>query len=186
MIHVPANDPHSLDRLFEIEGRAELVGERIVEIRDGEWEAFIAGQTFRSLAEYRDNVKKGRAYSGKIVFSVPQLPSKRRTFSPDASFMVENRPKGNKREIDGPPDFAVEVRSPSDTERDIKTKRADYFQAGTKMVWDVNPDKGTIDAYSADAHDTPVRFQRGGEAHAEPLLPGWKVSVDWMLNEPDY
>ena len=48
------------------------------------------------------------------------------------------------RFIEGPPTFAVEVRSENDygpaAEREMAAKRADYFEAGTLVVWDVDPD----------------------------------------------
>ena len=58
------------------------------------------------------------------------------------------------RFIDGPPTFAVEVRSEHDygakAETELAAKRADYFQAGTRVVWDVDPLAKTIAVYRAD------------------------------------
>ena len=86
--------------------------------------------------------------------------------------------------IPGPPDFAVEVRSENEygpaAERDMATKRAEYFEAGTRVVWDVDPEAGTVRSYRADGTD--VTFAAGSEADAEPAVPGWRLSVDWLMS----
>lgn len=55
----------------------------------------------------------------------------------------------------GAPAFAVKVGSENDyskwAERQMAKKRADYFAAGTKVVWDVNLlSEEVIKSYSAD------------------------------------
>jgi Uma2 family endonuclease len=79
--------------------------------------------------------------------------------------------------------FAVEVRSENDygraAERKIAAKIADYFAAGTLVVWDVDllsPDVVRKDR--ADAPDQPEIFRRGERADAEPAVPGWQMAVD--------
>jgi Uma2 family endonuclease len=86
------------------------------------------------------------------------------------------------RFIEGPPTFAVEVRSENDygdaVEGAMLAKRIDYFSAGTLVVWDVDPIAETIDCYRSTAPDQPVRWVRGQTADAEPAVPGWRISVD--------
>ncbi len=60
----------------------------------------------------------------------------------------------------------------------MEAKRADYFEAGTAVVWDVNPVNEVIRRYR---RDSPVRaeiFIRGQQADAEPAVTGWSVVVD--------
>jgi Uma2 family endonuclease len=90
------------------------------------------------------------------------------------------------RFIDGPPTFAVEVRSECEYEPgadvDMVEKRADYFAAGTKVVWDVdtkNPD--VINVYRPDQPDQPTVYRRGDVAEAEPAVPGWRLGVDELF-----
>jgi Uma2 family endonuclease len=75
----------------------------------------------------------------------------------------------------------VEVRSENDygdaAEDQMAAKRADYFAAGTRVVWDVDPLAETVAVYGADAPTQPVRYRRGDVAEAEPAVPGWRVSV---------
>ena len=81
-----------------------------------------------------------------------------------------------------PPVFAVEVRSENDYGDAADTaraaKRADYFEAGTLVVWDVDPIADQILKYRCDAPDQPVVFSRGQVADAEPAVPDWTMAVD--------
>jgi Uma2 family endonuclease len=87
------------------------------------------------------------------------------------------------RFLEGAPIFAVEVRSEHDygraAEREMAVKRADYFAAGTLIVWDVDlQSENVIKAYKANAPEHPVIFRRGEIADAEPAVPGWRMAVD--------
>jgi Uma2 family endonuclease len=120
----------------------------------------------------------GRAYPDNVGYKV-NLPN-RDSFSPDASFYVGKATA--MRFLEGAPIFAVEVRSENDygpnAEVAMAKKRADYFAAGTLVVWDVdllNPD--VIKSYDANDPDKPKVFGRGDVADAEPAMPGWRISV---------
>ena len=60
----------------------------------------------------------------------------------------------------------------------MAAKRADYFEAGTTVVWDVDPMSDLVRKYRADFPDQPIVFARGQEADAEPAVPGWRMAVD--------
>ena len=59
----------------------------------------------------------------------------------------------------------------------MAAKRADYFEAGTKVVWDVDPLAECIHIYRAEMLDQTTTFRRGQVIDAEPELPGWRVDV---------
>ena len=63
-------------------------------------------------------------------------------------------------------------------DQEYEEKRVDYFAAGTEIVWDVDPIAETIFAYRAGDPTTPIEFHVGDVADAEPVLPGWRLSVD--------
>jgi len=64
----------------------------------------------------------------------------------------------------------------------LAEKRADYFAAGTLVVWDVDLlNNDTIKVYRASAPDQPTMYRRGETAEAEPALPGWRMPVDELL-----
>ena len=120
---------------------------------------------------------------------MPELSSGRESFSPDASFYDGPPPANDMRFIEGPPTFAVEVRSEDDygpaADREYAAKRADYFEAGTLVVWDVDPVAEMIRSYRRDRPDPPTVFARGQEADAEPAVPGWRVAVDAVFPPRD-
>ncbi len=81
------------------------------------------------------------------------------------------------------PVFAAEVRSEGDygpqAERDMAAKRADYFAAGCKVVWDVDLlGDDVVRVYRASDPLTPTIYRRGEIAEAEPAVPGWTMPVD--------
>lgn len=86
------------------------------------------------------------------------------------------------RFIPGPPTLAVEVRSEDDSgpaaEEEMAAKRADYLDAGTAVVWDVDPLAACVRVFRCDSPGSPEVFQRGQVADAEPAVPGWRLAVD--------
>ena len=124
----------------------------------------------------------GVAPPDDVGFVVPELLSGRRSFSPDASFFLGPLPADEMDFLDGPPMFAVEVRSKGDhgdsAEAAMAAKRLDYFEAGTRVVWDVDPRAKCVRSYRADSPDQPILFVAGQVAEAEPAVPGWRIAVD--------
>ncbi|MHB1559644.1 MAG: Uma2 family endonuclease [Isosphaeraceae bacterium] len=182
----PAARRATLEDLLKTEGKAELIGGRIVEqMATGHLPNRIAGRIFISLQNHSDASGAGLAYTDSMGFAVNELPSGRESFSPDASFYMGPLPSNPMRFVEGPPTFAAEVRSECDyrdaAERDMAAKREDYFQAGTLVVWDVDSVAGCIWKYSLSSPDRPERFARGDQADAEPAVPGWRVAVDWIF-----
>ena len=172
----------TLKDLYREPGKAELIGGRIVQLMaTGRKPNRIAGRIFRSLDDYALKIGKGEAYTDNMGFEVPVLPSGRESFSPDTSYHAGPFPENPMRFIKGPPTFAVEVRSENDTEIEMAEKRADYFAAGTKVVWDVDPVNECVHVYRASAPTQPTTYRRGQMAEAEPAVPGWRMAVDQIF-----
>lgn len=67
----------------------------------------------------------------------------------------------------------------------MAAKRADYFAAGTLVVWDVDVlEAQTVAVYRAAAPATPAVYRRGELAEAEPALPGWTMAVNDLFPPP--
>ena len=178
------SNPATLLDLLKVEGKAELIGGRIVTIMpSGDAPSSVAFEIAVGIREYVKSVGRGKAYADGIGFALPApLPSGRQSFSPDAAYFSGSPPANKMRFVEGTPELAVEVRSENDygpkAERDMATKRADYFAAGTQVVWDVDTVAETITAYKSSNPAAPVVFRRGDAADAEPALPGWRLPVD--------
>jgi Uma2 family endonuclease len=176
----------TLDDLYRTPEKAELIKGRIVRfMATGRKPNRVVGRIYRSLDEYADTTRRGSAYTDNMGFAIPELPSGRESFSPDAAYYDGPLPSDPMRFIEGPPTFAVEVRSENDygpaAEAEMADKRADYFAAGTKVVWDVDPLAECIHVYKASAPSQPLTYHRGQTAEAEPAVPGWRVAVDWIF-----
>lgn len=174
----------TFDDLLRVEGKAELVAGRIVRLMpSGDAPSEVAFEIAVSLRAHARRTGVGVAYPDGIGYAQrPPLPGGRQSFSPDASYYVGPRPRNRMRFIEGAPTFAVEVRSEHDygdaAEAEMAAKRADYFRAGTRVVWDVDPVALTIASYRADSPTQPIFFGRGQVADAEPAVPGWRLAVD--------
>jgi Uma2 family endonuclease len=173
----------TLDDLYRVDGKAELIGGRIVPLMaTGRRPNRVAFRICRSLDDYAQATAKGEAYTDNIGFAVPRLASGRESFSPDASYFLGPFPLNEMRFLNGPPVLAVEVRSENDygdkAEAAQAAKRADYFEAGTGVVWDVDPVNDRILKYAGDAPDHPTVFVKGQLADAEPAVPNWTIAVD--------
>jgi Uma2 family endonuclease len=172
----------TIEDLYHVDedGKAEIVdGELILMSPTGDLPGSAAGEIFVSLRGYARRTKAGRAYGDNIGFIV-NLPN-RKSFSPDAAFYVGPRFGG--KFLEGAPIFAVEVRSEGDygqrAESAMAKKRADYFAAGTLVVWDVDVlVEEVVRCYRFDNPGSPKVFHRDEIANCEPELPGWSMPVE--------
>ena len=177
--------PHAvatLDDLARVEGKAELVDGRIIpQMPSGDIPSEVAFEIAVSLREYARNRGVGVAYADGVGYALrPPLANGRQSFSPDASYYVG--PRNRMRFLEGPPTLAVEVRSENDygdaADEAIAAKRADYFEAGTLVVWDVDPLAGTVTVWKAESPEASITFGPGEVAEAEPSAPGWRLAID--------
>ena len=61
----------------------------------------------------------------------------------------------------------------------MAAKRADYFAAGTLVVWDVDVlENHVVRVYRAADPEHPMAYRRGEHAEAEPALPDWSMPVE--------
>ena len=175
----------TIEDLYDVpdNAKAEIAnGEIILMSPTGDMPSRAGGSIYIGLRQHEGKTP-GRAYPDNVGFRV-NLPN-RESFSPDAAWYT-GQPTGMKF-LEGAPVFAVEVRSENDyglnAEDAMAKKRADYFAAGTLVVWDVDllsPD--VIKSYDVNNPDNPKIFRRGDVADAEPVVPGWKISVNELFS----
>ncbi len=169
----------TVEDLAGIGGKAELVNGEIVHMSPtGILPGFAGDEIYASLLAHSRQTRVGHAFSDNKGFLV-DLPH-RRSFSPDASYYLGPM---SMKFAQGAPVFAVEVRSEGDSgpaaERDMADKRADYFAAGTLVVWDVDLEsEDVIRSYQFADPASPTIYRRGEMASAEPAVPGWSMPVD--------
>lgn len=175
----------TIDDLYRVPGKAEIVnGEIVLMSPTGAKPGRAAGRIFLSLSQH-EQVSIGYAFGDSVGFIV-RLPH-RRSFSPDAVWYTGDADDlESMKFLPQAPAFAAEVRSEGDygpqAERDILAKIADYFAAGTQVVWDVDLQSADIvRKHIPAAPTTPFVFRAGDVADAEPAVPGWRLPVDDLL-----
>ena len=170
----------TIDDLYRVpeNGKAELVNGELVHMSPtGGLPGLAAAAIYASLRRHQRAFGSGHAYPDNVGFIVA-LPH-RQSFSPDAAFHVGAPP--TMRFVQGAPVFAVEVRSEGDygpvAEEAMARKRADYFAAGTLVVWDVDLLGEDVVRVHRAGGAAPTVSRRGQDAEAEPAVPGWRLSV---------
>ena len=170
----------TVEDLALVKSKAELINGRLVSMSPtGFLPSYAAGEIYASLREYARRTRRGYAVADNAGFIV-DLPN-RKSFSPDAAFYT-GRPTGMKF-LEGAPVFAAEVRSENDygarAEQAIADERADYFAAGTLIVWDMDVlSDDVVRFYRKEQPEKPAVYRRGEQASAELVLPEWFLSVD--------
>ncbi len=77
------------------------------------------------------------------------------------------------------PDICVEVLSPSETRRMITRKLKQYFEAGVKEVWLIDPETREAEIWTGPT--LPETFLSASDAITSPLLPGLSLSLEQLL-----
>lgn len=174
----------TLDDLYRVpeDAKAELVdGELQLMSPTGGFPSSAGGAIYASLRQHQRTAGGGRAYPDNTGFIV-DLPH-RKSFSPDAAFHRD--PALSMKFVEGAPVFAAEVRSENDygprAEEEMARKRADYFAAGTLVVWDVDLLGRDIVRVFRAGQTEPTIYRRGEIAEAEPAVPGWRMPVDELF-----
>lgn len=97
---------------------------------------------------------------------------------PDVSFLAADRvpPEGLPEGFfPGPPDLAVEVVSPGDSDVEVQDKVMNYLASGTRLVWIVRPRQRTVTIYHPDGS---ARILRETETlEGEEVVPGFAMPL---------
>lgn len=114
------------------------------------------------------------------------LPNRPRTVRiPDGAFISSLRMAGYRWEdsfIQLVPDLAVEIISPSDVFYDVDCKLAEFFEAGVRRAWIVNPDLPSVRVHRSFTDVTILR--PGDELVDEEVLPGFRCPVAALFVRP--
>lgn len=160
----------------------ELVDGILVEKAMGQREGFLAATLISLLMNYVRPRRLGVVGAPDTLFRLKDG----RERLPDVCFTAwANLPTADahlQRVGLYAPDLAVEILSENNTRKEIEQKRREYFAAGTKLVWIVDPDARTVAAYTdPDAHTLLTEADTlGGGA----VLPGFALPLADLFNDP--
>jgi Uma2 family endonuclease len=157
----------------------ELVDGTLVEKAMGFDEALLGYFLSLALGDYIKTHDLGKPVGdGAMMRLFPGLVR-----IPDAAFISwERYPKKKRRRGEIPtlaPDLVVEVLSKDNTRKEMARKLREYFKAGVRLVWYVDPSKRTVRVYTAVNRSTLLDESQhldGGD-----VLPGFSLSIrDWF------
>lgn len=112
---------------------------------------------------------------GKILIAPVDVIIAEKLCQPDFAF-INNERLGiiKQKNLEGAPDWLIEVVSPSTRKRDFETKKRLYLENGVREYWIVAQDGQVVWVFTPDSPEGNVY----GKEDLEPsVLPGLKISV---------
>lgn len=161
----------------------ELIDGILVEKATGMYESFLASILIVELNKYLATNPIG-------LTSAPDGPIRvqlGRMRVPDVAFVRWDRLPGGKvprdQVLSAAPDLVVEILSPSNTKKEMDDKLKEYFKAGVRLVWYVDPEKRTAEVYTSPTN--VEQLDADGILDGRDVLPGFKLKIkDWLDKVP--
>jgi Uncharacterized protein conserved in cyanobacteria len=171
-----ATEQDVIDLADRDEGHVELVDQTLIQKPPGFMEAVLSARITSQVGRFVEEQDLG-------VTTGAGGPMRLRTGSiriPNVSVVLWERLPGRKIPTEPiptlAPDLAVEVLSKSNTPGEMARKLREYFDAGCRSVWLVDPPKRTVRVHDGPA--TSVLLSGDDAVTAESVLPGFRVSVE--------
>lgn len=173
VIHFDAHE----DRLYE------LVDGTLVEKGMGFRESVLAMLLIKVLKQFIDppnlGLVSGEAGMMRLFPGMVRIP--------DVAYISWARIPGRKMPTDPiptlSPDLAVEILSVSNTAREMQRKRGEYFDAGVRLVWIIDPDARTLAVFDSPAD--PIVLTAKDTLDGGDVLPGFTLSLAEFFGELD-
>lgn len=106
---------------------------------------------------------------------------------PDVAFVSWSRLPGGRVPTEAipdlVPDLAVEVLNASNTPGEMARKRHEYFSAGGRLVWEVDPEARTVAVYTTA--DESVVLTQEQTLNGNDVLPGFLLPLQELFAELD-
>ncbi len=177
---IAPSKPLTADDLLDMPDgdRYELVDGQLVESTMSLESIWIATRISQTIGNHLDQHSLGMVFGDGATYQCfPDDPEMVR--KPDVSFIRAGRmPPGQfqRGHCRIAPDLAVEVVSPNDYYAELTRKLEDYFSAGVRLVWVVEPETRLITVYE-NGGQLIRQFRQGDELTAGDVLPGFRVAV---------
>lgn len=166
------------DKLYAMgtDEHAELSGGVLVAREPaGFYHGRVGGEILYSIRSYLARHPIGVVVTAETGFVLARNPDTVR--APDCAVVLRQRlaeDAGPTTFFDGAPDLAVEVRSPSETWKDLTEKVREYLAAGTRLAWIADPESRTVHVHGPGGSSvlSGSDVLDGGD-----VLPGFRVAV---------
>lgn len=175
----------TVEDLYDLddEHRYELIrGKLICMSPAGRRHGRIGSRIARLLGNFIEEHGLGEYHGSDTGFVLVRDPDT--VLAPDAAFIRAERLAELEEEpfVEGPPDLAVEVISPSDRASFILDKVQTYLEAGAREVWIVDPDRRLVVIHHPDG--IARTYKEGDTIPGGDLLPGFELPVTEIFQSP--
>ena len=159
----------------DLEGYEYIKGE-LIPMPAASWEhGLIGARVFLRLGLYVQENQLGEVVTPDTGFQVGE-----RVLKPDVAFLSRARlPDDSSKACPVPPDLAVEVVSPSDAFQRVIEKAFAYLEAGTQIVWVIEPRSKTVTVYRSE---TDIKLlTRNDTLTGEDVVEGFSCQVSQLF-----
>ena len=169
-----------LARLSIPDKSVELVrGQLMVREPPGTRHGDLAGRLYLRVANFVETHRLGVAYPQDTGFLIRSDPDT--VLAPDVAFVARERvhlvpPTGY---APLPPDLVAEIRSPGDGPSEVLAKVADWLEAGTRLVWVIDPRCGGAHVHRLDGSLAVMDIDSALDG--ESVLPGFTCRLRDVL-----
>ena len=164
-------EPHTMLR-FDI-----VDGEVIMSAGPTRQHQVILGNLYRPVYLFTSERALGEVLFAPVDVVVQEEPLRVR--QPDLLFVSNENSEILGDQINGGPDFAVEILSPGNSRRDIESKLSDYANIGVRECWLVAPQGRTVESLLLEEGEWRRFFLRGiGEQVESIVIEGLVLEVD--------
>jgi Uma2 family endonuclease len=131
------------------------------------------------LGAHVDLTGAGQLVAAETGFTLSRDPDTVR--APDVGFIASDRvpAPGTNGFPELAPDLVVEVLSPDDRPGGTLAKVGDWLDAGTRLVWVIDPDRRSARVYRADGSETAL--SENDALNGEDVLPGFVCRLSAVL-----
>ena len=157
--------------------RYEIVNGELIDMgNSGAKHGYVCSVLMILLGGYVRLQKLGAMFDSSTAFKM-KSGNKR---SPDISFVAKERLQGlddiPDGFLEGAPDLAVEILSPSNTVEEIHNKLVEYFENGSRLVWVINPKEKYVLVYRSSQE--PDRLLKSIDSlDGEEIVPDFSLPI---------
>ena len=155
----------------------EIVNGELIDMgNSGAKHGYVCSILMILLGGYVRLQKLGAMFDSSTAFKM-KSGNKR---SPDVSFMAKERLQGLDELpdgfLEGAPDLAVEILSPSNTVAEIRGKIVEYFENGARLVWVIHPQEQYVLVYRSSQE--PDRLLKSTDSlDGEEIVPEFTLPI---------
>lgn len=159
--------------------RCELIEGEIIEmVPGGATHGRVANRIAFLLTAYVESRDLGTVFAAETGFLIGRNPDTVR--APDVAFVAKQRLLAEGAGyLEGAPDIAAEVISPSDLASQVHAKTQAWLDAGARLVWVVYPDSRTVTVYRSP-RDVTVLFE-ADTLDAKPVFDDFVVPLEGVF-----